>query len=705
MTKRFYPPLALYSLVSFAISSTAFAQNEQEEIVVTGELRNIEQLDLANSVSVISEELIESRNAKNLEDILGLIPNVNFSAGASRGRFIQIRGIGERSEFVAPINPSVGVIVDGIDFTGLATGVSGLDASQVEVFRGPQGTLYGANALAGMINVVGNAPAEAAGGKVSAGIGNYGSYDLAGTVTTPLSETVGWRLAMQKNVSDGYIKNDYLDRDDTNNIDELSLRNHLSFDVSKELHVDLISYFVDVDNGYDAFSLDNNRHTLSDEPGHDRQKTFAHALKTRFTGFGFADLNVVLSYADSEVEYGYDEDWSFLDICPADSACAGWEYSSTDNYQRDNNNFSVDLRLASKSQETAVNWVVGAYYRDQDVELIRTYTYDADYNSDFGTRNAALYGQLDIALSDRLNLVTGFRAEDFEADYSDSNNSQFEPSESLWGGKISLEYKTESNALVYGLISRGYKVGSFNPEPSLAEQQKTFDTETMLNYELGLKSSLLNNTLDLQVAGFYQQRNDIQAKQSRALPLDEGFEFIDFLTNAAEGYNYGLETEVNWRVSDNLTLFSSIAILETGYEDFENRSHVDRDKVTGEGYDMSDRAQAHAPGYQYFVAAQYDFESNLYMRVELEGKDSFYFSESHNEKSESYSLLNARLGYDLNSTSFALWAKNLTDETIETRGFYFSHDFGNDPRKFYDPEPYSQKGTPLTFGVSVSHSF
>ena len=97
---------------------------------------------------MIDAEVISQRNSNHLEQILALAPNVNFAAGASRGRYFQIRGIGERSQFVDPLNPSVGTYVDGIDFTGFGGAATLLDINQVEVLRGSQGTRFGANALA-----------------------------------------------------------------------------------------------------------------------------------------------------------------------------------------------------------------------------------------------------------------------------------------------------------------------------------------------------------------------------------------------------------------------------------------------------------------------------------------------------------------------------------------------------------------------------
>ena len=143
-----FTPIALVA----AAALPAMAQPPAlEEIVVTAELRTTSLLDQPASTSVVTANEIRQRAAQHLEDILNVAPNVNFASGASRARFFQVRGIGERSQFQEPLNPSIGFIIDGIDFSGLGTAGTLFDVDQVEILRGPQGTLHGANALAGLI--------------------------------------------------------------------------------------------------------------------------------------------------------------------------------------------------------------------------------------------------------------------------------------------------------------------------------------------------------------------------------------------------------------------------------------------------------------------------------------------------------------------------------------------------------------------------
>jgi len=538
-----------------SVPAISLAQSDEkvalEEVVVTAELLESNALRLPNSVTVIDQSLVEERNAQHLEDLLGLAPNINYTTGASRGRFIQIRGIGERSEFQAPIINSVGLLVDGIDLTGIATAASTLDVQQVEVLRGPQGTLYGANALAGLINIVSNRPSKEFYGRVTAGFEDFGGREFSGVISGPTSDKSGYRLAVKHYESDGFTEAVFLGRDDTNNIDETTARATYTSQVNDSLALDFTLFVADIDNGYDAFSLSNTRQTDTDQPGFDRQDTTAGTVKASYQFSDTLNLEASLSLANSDLEYAFDEDWSNIFICEntsCDSDLLGFDlfFSSFDQYTRNNDNTTLDLRLLSNSSDS-VNWVAGLYYRDQDTDLERIYTFASDFDSQLDTTNAAIYGQAEIALSDRWSLTSGLRLERREVDYSDNSGATANPEENLWGGRIALEYQADSGAFYYGLISRGYKPGGFNLEGSLTLNEREFETETMLNYELGLKQTFLDGSLRLQASVFYQDRDDVQVNQSIVRSFESGIiggvcpcSFTDFTENAASGTNRGV---------------------------------------------------------------------------------------------------------------------------------------------------------------------
>ena len=676
-------------------SPLAVADKEIEEVIVTSDFRDATLLDTAASITIFDDSIIKNRQAKHLEELLNLAPNVNFSSGASRGRFIQIRGIGERSQFIEPLNPSVGILVDGIDFTGIAGAATTMDIKQVEILRGPQGTLYGANALAGLINLGSNQPTESTQGNLSLAAGSHNTRTVAGALGGSVNKDMNYRVAAQSHTSDGYITNDFLKRSDTDNIDELSLRAIFDWQASEDLDLKLTMFRVDADNGYDGFSLDNTRNTLSDKPGHDRQESSAFALQSNWQVNEQFDLLSLISFADSDLEYGYDEDWAFPAIC-AGQKCDGWEYNSEDNYLRDRDNGALDVKLVSKQSALLLgkntDWVIGIYSRKQDEQLLRQYTYNpGDFSSSFDSRNRAIYGQFTIDIAPDWNLVAGFRMENRKAIYSDSDGVDHSVDENSWGGRIALQYRFDEHGMIYGLVSRGYKAGGVNSDSSLSAQDREFDTELMYNVETGVKGHWLEQRLQLQVSAFYQKRKDIQIKQSLVQSRDDSnaSDFTDYFGNSAKGSNYGLEIELNWLATEVLSVFGSLGFLDTTYD-------------TPLSVTLNSRDQAQAPRYQFAIGSSLQVSENLIWTLDVEGKDKFYLSSSHDEVSQSYELLNTNLTYKVDDWSISVWGRNLTDEDVIVRGF---GGFGNDPRKYYATEPYYQFGEPRTFGVSGQYNF
>ncbi|MEM1080328.1 MAG: TonB-dependent receptor, partial [Pseudomonadota bacterium] len=685
-------------------TTTELAPFEFEPLVVTAEFRDISLSDLAGSATVISAEVIDQREATHLDQVLNLAPNVNFSTGASRGRFFQIRGIGARSQFVEPANPSVGLLVDGIDLTGVGGAATTLDIEQIEILRGPQGTLFGANALAGLINLVSGDPTEVLTGRVNLGIAERGGRQAEGVVSGPISANSAFRLAYGTTMSDGTQHNAFFGVSDVASIDEQTLRAKLRWQAADAITLNVSALALDIDNGYDGFSLDNTRTTLSDEPGFDRQDTLAGSVQLEWVLNTFR-LQALLSHVDAELDYGFDEDWSFAAICDV-FICLDDGFMSFDRYRRDNQNTTVDVRLVSDRPMDQLGWIIGAYARNQQQDLRRTYTFlDTDFLSEFDTENRAIYGQLDIPINDRLELKAGLRFEQYEADYLDSDGARFDPNESEWGGRLALEYRTAADHLLYALIARGYKAGGVNSDSEIPNDEREFGTETLLNYEAGIKARWLDGRLDARIAVFYQDRKDIQTQQSLVVPISGDrcpCEFIEFISNASAGHSYGLEAELNWFLNDAFQAYASLGLLETQFDDFLNFSHVDADPDTGEPFDLDGRDVPHAPNYMFALGGVYQWGEHWYMRAEVEGKDAFFFSSRHEERANAYELVNARLGYRREAWDVALYVRNLTDEEVRTRGF---GSFGNDPRKDYIVEPYYQFGEPRTIGLSASYVF
>ena len=619
-----------------------------DEIVVTAEFNQDNPFNLPLSVSVLDSDDINKRNASHLEDLLFMAPNVNYSTGASRGKFYQIRGIGERSEFTEPVNYSVGVIIDGIDFTGIALGASTFDIKQVEVLRGPQGTLYGANALAGLVNMVSNNPTKVFYSQIEGLVSEYGGRNINALISGTSQSKIGYRVGIKNAKSDGYVRNVYLNKDDTNNLDETIAKAKFTKTIDNT-NLILNIFHGDIDNGYDAFSLDNTRVTYSDNPGHDRQKTTATSLKIERDLQGNNRFEALISYAESDLNYAYDEDWSNTDICnntPCDSSIHGfdWWYSSFDSFKRDNKNHTLDIRYVYGSENFP--WVIGIYNRGQDINLIRQYTYlENDFKSSFDTKNSAIYGQFDGNITKKVKIIGGLRFERRKADYTDNNapapegffciaiyprpesclfNNQYSNSENFWGGKLSIQNKINERTMIYGLVSRGYKPGGINIDGKINQENLNYKSETMWNYETGVKTSLFNETLFLQASLFYQDREDVQTKQSLVTSIKSGIEgdecpctFTDYIGNAASGNNYGFELEFLWIINNKLEVSSSLGILETEFKNFRSYSHINADPANGTFFDLSGREQSHAPNYQFNFLINYNFNENIFIKFNI----------------------------------------------------------------------------------------
>jgi iron complex outermembrane receptor protein len=679
----------LLAISTLPCASFVCAQPVLEEIIVTADFRQAAVDDIPASIAVVDADVMARKNAQHLEDILLNTPNVNLASGASRARFIQIRGIGERGQFSEPLNASVGVMIDGVDFSGIGTAGMLYDMAQVEVLMGPQGTRYGSNALAGLINMQTKAPQPETEYGVQLQAANAGERGVAGFLTGPATDDLFFRVSGQQLESDGFSNNLFLGRP-TNTREETTLRGKFRWLMTDTEQLDFTAAMIDLDNGYDAFSLDNMRDTLSDEPGFDRQDSKLASLNFTTSRFAPFALEVLGGFAVSDIAYGYDEDWVYTGFHP-------FEYSSTDKYYRDRETISGEVRLVSSDAGALLggrtSWVAGIYSLHQDVDLARDYTFlPALFTSRFIIDRLAVYADTTTVLTDNFSLDIGLRSERFSAEYQDSNGLAFSPNDDLFGGKISLNYALPDSSLLYASASRGYKSGGFNTDGSLDADLREFNAETLWNYEAGFKGLLLDNRLHLQAALFWMDRDDVQISSSTVRVRDNGSaEFIDFIGNAAGGTNRGLEISAQWQSADHWSLYGNLGLLDADYEDF----------INSNGDNLDGRQQAHAPDYQYTLGMVYDFDANLSLDVNVQGRDAFYFSDSHDARSDSYALLNASLRYQRDAMTLTLWGRNLTDEDTFVRGFYF----GNDPRDDYTARGYTQLGEPVRYGLTVNLDF
>ncbi len=704
---------ALSLAVLSGLASYSYASdNDIETIIVTGDFKKENIQTLSASASVINDQEVALRGATYLDEVLNTAANVNFTAGASRGRFVQVRGVGMRSQFVDPVNPSVGVIVDGINYSGLAGAALLFDIDQVEIYRGPQGTRFGADALAGMIHMNSAATSIDPTVNLKLGAGNYNSMDAGVAFGLGVEDMVSTRTSIYQSNSDGYTENLYLN-EATQDRDEFVARFKAKTEFSDKFSSQLTVHRIDINNGYDGFTLDNSRNSVADEPGQDNQQSDAFALANQFSHFDLFDVNLNISAVDSELLYSYDEDWVCNDAAQAVLCEAGlhdWGYSSTDEYYRDRKDRNIELNFTDKQAQ----WILGSYYQTRDVDLKRVYTWQSnDFLSTYEANTYALFGQKETTIDDRTVLITGLRFERNEGDYQDNNGFAESHSDSMVGGKLALEHTVNSQAMIYTSLSRGYKAGGINGEAMAKakgdgvsgdsvffENHSSFEPEYLWNAEFGVRGRSKDNDLSLRVTAFYMHRDNMQLKEYKTYQAGEGENqapvFVGFIGNAASGENYGLEVDGDYRFNEKLSFTGSFGYLKTKVD-----KPLTADEVAEGVYDIDGRAQAQAPRYQYAVVANYDVSEQIFINLGVEGKDEYFFSDSHSSKSDRIHLVNASIGYRQNNWQLTAWLRNAFDKEYAVRGF----EFGNDPRDGYETHTYTQLGEPQVMGVTFNYQY
>ena len=692
----------LFTLSLLASSVAAYAQqanvsntsdstpSDIERVIVSGDFRQTTLDQLSASATILDQERLRSRQPSHIDSVLNSIPNVNFAAGASRGRFVQIRGIGERSQFAEPINPSVSFIVDEFDFSGLAAAGLIFDTKQLEVYRGPQATLYGTGALAGAVKLSSNDVGSDAPDYVEARIGNKESYRIEGATGDDINTDWGYRVALVHNRSDGFVENTFLNRSDTAKIDETALRFAVEGSVDERTTLALTYRWYDIDNGYDAFSLDNDNKTLSDEPGFDEHQT--HAVSARSTtNTAAGDFILIATHASHNIAYGYDEDWTFTGFHP-------WGYTSFDAYYRDVETQTGEMRFVSSDSaalfDGMTDWTIGLFYKSTEEKLLRQYTYlDSDFASEYTPTTTAIYAQTESRLNENLVLVAGLRVENYDFDYADNNQLTRAFDTTMVGGKVALQY-TQGNHFYYGSISRGYKGAGFNPDSRVNDNQRFFDEEYNWNYEVGVKGPLLTPDLIARAAIFYMDRKDTQVSDFDVITRDDGTAgFVDIIDNADLGTNKGAELELSWIASDAWQLDASVGYLSATFEGY----------TLADGTEVSEQRQAQSPKWTANLYSEYALTDNMLWRVDVDYKSEYRFSDGHDVTSPSTTLVNSEIVVLHGDWQTSLWVQNAFDREYYTRGF---GGFSNDPRDEYAfDEPYYQIGNGRQFGVTVKYAF
>jgi len=682
-------PIAL--AIGAALAASNVHATELTPIIVNADLRETTVQEMPASVDVKTQADLQDQGATHFNDVLLKTPNVNFSGQSSRARHIQIRGMGEREDYTGALNASVGLSIDNVDFSGIGMAASLFDTKQVEVLRGPQNTSFGQSAVAGVINIQSNPPTPFKESMIETSIGQDNLKEFGLMTSGPINSKENspqYRLSLFKHLSDGFRENTTLNRSDTNGRDELTGKAQLRLFPDAETIVDLSFMHANLDNGYDAWSRTNTFTTESNEPGQDYQRSNAGSIKVTSTSNPDFSLTSTTSLMNTKTIYSYDDDWRVAGI--------GWDEQFINNGSKDL--FSQDLRFKSTEKSKIngnIDWLAGAYFSKLSS------TSDSEYwtntNNQYSIQKLATYGQLDIHTDNKTTVTIGGRVENSAGDFKNQDNEQYDPNETLWGINLAYSYKYNDVNTAYASFSKGYKASGFNadqaPPTAGNSYPSTYGTETVYNYELGLKTTFNNFTSNVSL--FYMDRKNPQLDGS--LYDLTTYNWYYYTENLDEAQNYGLEADFNWKASSKVDVYGSVGLLQTNVKGTPARLG---DTANSTGMTITTgREQAHAPNYQVTLGTKYRNANGFYASIDTTAIDSFYYDTINDQKTDTYILVNARLGYETEDYEIYLWGKNITDETYATRGYYFDLFDGNGLKA------YEKLGDPRQIGATARFYF
>lgn len=674
-------------------SVAATAESVIDEIIVTADFRERPATEIPSSVTVMDASFIAATAVQHFEELVNLVPNLNWSGDGHRARYFQIRGVGELEQYQGAPNPSIGFLIDDIDFSGIGTIATLFDMQSIEVLRGSQGSRYGANALGGLIYMRSTEPSAERDGRVQVSAGGDDAFSLGVAFGGALndSETATYRLSAHKYESNGFRDNSYLNRKDTNARDETTIRARLRFDPSDRFVANVALVYSKIDDGYDAFSLDNSYTMLSDKPGRDAQESIGASLRLDWSDFGAGSFTSITTLANSDIDFNFDADWGNDDSWGA----VTYDYISLSHRERQT--------LSQEFRYTTESWLFGIYALDmsEDFTALNQGDYydpfydfadslDASFGSSYDATNVAVFGQYTNDISSSTQVSAGLRIESRSTNYYDTDGLRADPAETLWGGEISIVHDISNTFTTFATLSKGYKASGFNLG-DVPENVRFFGDEALLMIEVGIKSMLLDNALSLNASVFHQWRADQQVRTSFHLNPGDPTSFGFATLNVDEARLTGFEAELSWTPHSDWELYANVGLLDGTF----------RKVPPGLGIDsLLGRAQAHAPRYTLAAGVVYRDQSGFFARVDATAKDEFYFDVSNDQQSNSFGLVNTRIGYEGESWLVSLWAKNLFDKDYAVRGFYF----GNEPPDF-PATLYTRQGDPQQIGVTLERRF
>ncbi len=715
----------LAAAVSIAIASPPVLAQQLEEVIVTAQKREQSLQDTPIAITAFGKNDIDARGISSVKDLSLFAPNVQIaeSPGGSTGATIAIRGSATINPAIT-WEPTVGIYLDGVFLGKNLGGIFEIaELERVEVLRGPQGTLYGKNTVGGAINMITARPAEEFGGEVSLTAGNEGLVKAKLRIDTGSLGQVGegmgafraslaylkadrdgfydnvysdptaganpfispdpgrssefsdldsqvWRLDTQLDVTDNlrlrYVY-DASERDQAPSMGQLTDVNPAVFDgFGVGFLAPLLSlYDTDENERADAISNDQAGREISDIEGH---SLFVEWDAGDWGAMGEVSFRSVTSFRDMEWSDTLDIDGSPMNLFTSTRAV-------------DYEQLSQEFQLIG--QTDSVNYVVGLYYFEEEGNVFNPISFFGLFgapfdNNEYGMDNdsIALYGQAEWRPSslEQLALTVGLRYTDEEKDqyiihpvasmggvgaFSETGSDSWD---NVSGSLVAAwDFSDQVNA--YLKVAQGWKSGGFNGESPTAETfRESYEPEEVLSIELGIKSRLWDDRLQLNAAAFSNDISDMQF----SVFLEGTGGAASTVANAGAATIQGLELEAALQITDNVRIGLNYGYLDTEYDEFIELGVDVRDQK-----DFPYAPESTASISLDWAILQQDW-GKVDLHVDWNFKDDYvpYTNPDQNAPSQidSYDVLNAslivsevRLTDDV-SMQFGLWGKNITDE-------------------------------------------
>jgi len=585
-----------------------------EEVIVSARRRNESIQDAPIAMTSIAPSQLEGAAALTIGALQGAAPNVVITMGptGAAAANISIRGIAF-ADIEKSFDPSVGVNVDGV-YIGTSTGqmLDFFDMESIEVLRGPQGTLFGRNTIAGVINVRRTRPTGEWGGKFEVSAGDFGTRGARAVLNVPIMPGVlSAKIFEMHQQSDGYYRTldtgkprgDY--KGDNFGASFLLTPNE-TFDALLTLEKQQqrfdpmtgpLSQAGDVFCPFVICGGNNTTDIYTVSPGGKQFGEYSAPAATLEMNLdtGAVKYTSVTSYRESTEDQQQD-------------------YSTSGVYlahrKQKYDQFSQEFRGAGKIGDR-FDYVAGLYYFDSQYTLDQStliFGGPAPSQHTVGTSQSyAAFVDLNWEIMDRVRLSGGGRwTHDEKSMDTTVGADAYGKATDSWNKftpKVGLDYRPTDAIMIYGSWSQGYRSGGFNGRGLTPFSAKTpYNPETVDAFELGLKSEFLDNRASLNLAAFYTKYKDIQQSTTIAQAGGTGNETI--VTNAASAKIQGIEADLTWRVTEGLTLRSAFGYTDAKFEGF-----LTRQPVAGIAFpvifDFSDVNLIYAPKTTFSVNAEY----------------------------------------------------------------------------------------------------